>query len=179
MPHRVHQLNWIMFCISSTSLHHVIQLTPFSSLVESFTIADGNPFVLIDPEESSLEFVILAGSDNLVAGSSVFSCCCRISIRLKDGTSPLQYLCHMLRYVDSKARAKLDPSQTGDLDIKSRRLILKFERAVTSEANCSANWTYSSSVFATRCPNPVLQSPSSHILMKISEKEYNTQMENG
>lgn len=125
--------------------------------MDTFSIDGGsgpNPLILMDPGGLSLEFVFLVGSEILIVGSSVATGCCSISTCLKDGTSPLQYLCHMFRYVDSRPRAKFVPSQTGDLDIRSRRDILKFESSVMSEANCSANWTYSSSFLATRRPKP-------------------------
>lgn len=117
-----------------------------------------DPFALMDSGRPSLDHVILVESAFLMDISSGTPCCCISSMRLRDGTSPSQYLCHMFRYVVSKPRVKFGPSQTGDLDIRSRRLILKFERAEMSEASCSANRTYSSSFLATKCPNPALQS---------------------
>lgn len=94
-----------------------------------------NPFVLTDPRGLSLEVIVFVGSENLSDGSS------EDSIRFKDGTSPLQYLLHMFRYDDSRPRVNFEPSQRGDLDMRRLRSILKFERAVMSEANCSANLT--------------------------------------
>lgn len=140
------------------------QTPPFSSQVERLSTGCGrgiNPFVLIDPGGPSLGVVILVDSESSAAGSSVITSCCSISTCLCDGTSPLQYLCHMFLYADSRPRVNFGPSQTGDLDIRSRRPILKFESAVTSEANCTANWTYSSSFLAIRFPNPVLSPLSS------------------
>lgn len=70
---------------------------------------------------------------------SAWASFCSISIRLEDGTSPLQYFLHILRYADSRATAKEGPLQTGDPAIRSRRLILNSERAVTSEARSTDN----------------------------------------
>ena len=88
-----------------------------------------------------------------IEGSS-WTFLCSISIRFKDGTSPLQYFLHILLYADSRATAKEGPLQTGDPAIRSRRLILSFERAVISEARSTDNCTHSSSFLATRCPKP-------------------------
>lgn len=143
----------------------MIQLTPFSFVVDKSREDGGNglnPLVLMEPNDPSFGIVILVESDSVTQGSSDITCfcccccCCSISMCLNDGTSPLQYLRHILRYDDSKPTVNFGPSQTEDLYIRSRRFILRVERAFTSEANCNANWTYSSSVLATRCPKPVL-----------------------
>lgn len=111
--------------------------------------------ILIGPGGLSLDLVFLVGSEILIANSSeTADRCSSVSMCLEDGMSPLQYLCHMFRYADSRPSVKFIPSQTEDVDIRSRRDILKFESAVVSVANCSANFTYSSSFLATRCPKP-------------------------
>lgn len=134
------------------------QTPPFSSQAGGLRVGGGtglNPLVLIDPGGPSLGVVILVGSENPAAGSPAITSSCSISICRCDGTSPLQYLCHMLLYADSSPEVNFGPSQTDDLAIRSRRPILKFESAVMSEASCTANWTYSSSLLAIRFPNPV------------------------
>src|ERR1044072_8556254 len=85
-----------------------------------------NPLALTDSGVPSLEFTIFVDSQFLSDGSAVETGCCNNSMRFKDGTSPLQYLRHMCLYVDSRPRIKFDPSQRGDFDMSSRRLILKF-----------------------------------------------------
>lgn len=128
--------------------------SPFSPWEERTTTSEETGQCPLDLIDVGLSFEAGMFDSVVVIGSSEASCCCRISMRLNDGTSPLQYLCHILRYVDSRPRMKFGPSQTGDFDIRLRRLILKLESAVTSDASCNANFTYSSSFLATRCPKP-------------------------
>lgn len=132
--------------------------SPFSPQGERVTISEETGQCPLDLMDAGLSFEGEMFDSIVVIGSSeAASCCLRISMRLNDGTSPLQYLCHILRYVDSRPRMKFGPSQTGDFDIRSRRLILKLESAVTSDASCNANFTYSSSFLAIRCPKPALK----------------------
>ena len=84
-------------------------------------------------------------------------CSCNSSKRLRDGTSPSQYLRHMFLYAASRPRVNFSPSQTGDFIISSRRLILSSCKAFTSDAKSNAKLTYSSSVLATSLPNPAKQ----------------------
>lgn len=124
--------------------------TPFSSQLDR-CVEGGTtliPLLVIDLGGPSFE-IFVTGSSETICRSSISMC-------LEDGTSPLQYRRHMSRYVDSRPRAKFGPLHTGDLAMRSRRLILKFDSAVTSEANCSANCTYSSSFLAIKCSNPAL-----------------------
>jgi len=111
---------------------------------------------MTDPGLPSLMFVLLVGSPLLLDGSLVETCCCNNSMRFKAGTSPLQYLRHICLYVDSNPWTNFAPSQRGDLDMSSRRLILKFCSAETSEANFRANFSYSSSFLAIKWPRPEL-----------------------
>lgn len=126
---------------------------PFSShpLILSFGGWDElNPLAMTDPGLPSLTFTTLVCSEFLSAEPD----CSNNSMRFKEGTSPLQYLRHIFLYVDSRPRMKFDPSQTGDLDMSSRRLILKFCNAGMSDANFMANLTYSSSFLATKFSRP-------------------------
>lgn len=143
-----------MFQLSLPGFLVGCERSPFSPRGESSMTTEETGQCPLDLIDVGLSFE--AGMFNSVAviSSSVVSCCCRISRRLNDGTSPSQYLCQILRYVDSRWRMKFGPSQTGDFDMRFRRLILKLESAVTSDASCNANFTYSSSFLATRCPKP-------------------------
>lgn len=155
-PYIIHQDNLVQLSLSEVWFNR-LQL-PFSSQ-EWFTVDDGtaiNPFALTDSGGPSTENGILVGSEFLIGDVSEIPSW-RSSMRFKDGTSPLQYLRHMFRYVDSRPSAKLGPSQTGDFNIRSLRLVLKFARAGISKASCKANRTYSSSSLATRCPSPAWQ----------------------
>lgn len=128
--------------------------SPFSPRGEWSRTSEETGQCPLDWVDAGLSFKAVMFDSVVVIVSSISSRSCTLSMRLNDGTSPLQYLCHILRYVDSKPRMKFGPSQTGDLDIRFRRLILKLESAVTSDASCNANFTYSSSFLATRCPRP-------------------------
>jgi hypothetical protein len=91
------------------------------------------PLALRDGVASPVTLTLDGPKSFEIKGSS-WTSFCSISIRLKDGTSPLQYFFHIFRYADSRPTAKEGPLQTGDPAIRSRRLILNLERAVTSEA---------------------------------------------
>ena len=134
---------------------HLINWIPLSSEEARLNTGGGGtrlkPFVLRG--ESSFEVITLNGT-TLASWETHCCCCCKISMRFEAGTSPLQYLHQILRYTSSKPRVKFAPSHTGDSAMRSRKVILKFESSLISEANLIARFTYSSSVFATRLPNP-------------------------